>query len=216
MICLGCREWSATRLCASCWHGLDSAPDRLVDGHSVLAGFRHEGAARVLVHRLKYEGIVQAADVLAAQMAARIFFPVRAVSYVPRVMSRRWRYGIDQGAVLADRVGRHIEAPVISILTAAAWGRPSAGARATARVAPRFGIRLMQLPENPGRLVLIDDVVTTGATLRSAAQTLQSGTGQNVQCVVATSVSEVTSLRGDQPVGGYRASQAPQPSSRFG
>lgn len=166
----------------------------MVGGRPVIVGFEHVGPARVLVHRLKYEGVTAVAGVFAAHLADRIDGPLSGVTFVPRVRSRRWRYGIDQGVVLARALAIRLDVPLIRTLDAGWWSPPSAGAPAALRSAPRFAAKRSIRPVGEARWILVDDVMTTGATLAAAAGRLEESFRADVRCVVATSASEVTSL----------------------
>lgn len=165
-----------------------------MDGHRVVAGLEHRGPGRILVHRLKYEAMLEAARVLAPLVTRQVDYRVDAVTYVPRVLARRWRYGIDQSRELARAVAAELAVPMIRSLEAPWWSPPSAGAPAASRRPPGFSIR-NRSPMPAGRLLVVDDVLTTGATLRGAAQKLREEFLIDVRLAVATSATEVTSLR---------------------
>ena len=116
-------------------------------------------------------------------MAERL--PVAATSLVPvpRVLSRRVAYGIDQTAVLASVISEISGLPVVAALAAPVWTRRSAGKGRSERRIPRFERRTAV---SQGA-VLIDDVCTTGATLLGAITALRA----DVSSLVATSASKV-------------------------
>jgi len=143
------------------------------------------------VHRLKYEGLVEAALLLAGPMAARLPSGTALLVPVPRVRWRRLRYGIDPAVVLAAALGRHTGLPVGDVLVPSWFGPVHAGRRRERRRPPRFGRRGSV---GPGA-VLVDDVVTTGVTLTEAANVLS---GRVLGAVTATGA--MTSLIGDGAV----------------
>ena len=103
MVCLVCSRSGSGSLCGRCRQWL--APGgwrRLSGGLLVGSGFRHDGPARVLVHRLKYQGIRQAAGLLAEGMAPVMDGTVGTLVPVRRVLLRTWKYGIDPGRELAS------------------------------------------------------------------------------------------------------------------
>lgn len=195
MVCLVCRKWSGSIVCGCCTSRLEDATPRTIDGDSVLAAYEHRGPARVLVHRLKYEGIRSAATFFELRLVQMINFPVDVVTYVPRVATRRWRYGIDQSKELARAIGSELGVPVVRVLDSGWWSPVSAGAPKAERRAPRFVIRPRKTMPDAASWLLVDDVLTTGATMRSAAQKIREKFSGDVRSVVATSASEVTSLR---------------------
>jgi predicted amidophosphoribosyltransferase len=81
-------------------------------------------------------------------------------------MARRWRYGVDPAFEIARSLSAVAGLPVVAALRAPAWVHRRAGPRRARRGQPRFR-RVLPVP--PGA-VLIDDVVTTGATLLAAAE----------------------------------------------
>lgn len=130
------------------------------------AAFAHHGAARLMVHRLKYQGLVGVADLLAAAMAPLLPDDASAVVPVPRVWARRWRYGVDPAGELASALGRRRRLPVVHALRSAVWIPRRAGPAPRRRGAPRFS---PGSPAPPGA-VLVDDVITTGLTLAAAGR----------------------------------------------
>lgn len=166
----------------------------------VRAAFRHGGAARMLVHHLKYRGVVAAGRMLAEAMSAHV---PRGTVLVPvtRVRWRRLRYGVDPALELAREVARLADMPLVPVLAAPLWGRARAG-RAHG-FAPSFRIR-HELGGVP--VTLIDDVVTTGSTLIAAARVIPgvagavTATSSRVTIGVRDQTSALTSL----PDGGQR------------
>lgn len=195
MVCLACRRWSGSTLCGYCEAQLGAAGPRTIDGTRVLAAYEHRGPARILVHRLKYEGIRSAATIFGASLVRMIDFPVHVVTYVPRVAIRRWRYGIDQSREVARAVGFELGVPVVRVLDPGWWSPASAGAPKAERQAPRFVIRPGQVVPDGATWLLVDDVLTTGVTMRSAVRRIREKFPADVRSAVATSASEVTSLR---------------------
>lgn len=189
-------------LCRACEITLRSAPDRVIaDSRYTLlvrSRFHHDGAARRLVHLMKYQGSIKAAELLARRIAPLVDATERSLLVpIPRVWSRRWRYGVDQSGALARRAGHELSLPVIDLLVPPAWSGRHAGQRRDSRQGVAFRVRPAHdgSPRYPS-IVLIDDVVTTGATLLSALEALDRSGYRQVCAVTATTSIEVTSLWG--------------------
>lgn len=185
--CAVCGSLAGSPVCARCRRSL--APGRRFlspGGLLVSAAFAHHDAGRVLVHRLKYQAIPAAAEVLAAGMAGAVPPSATALVPVPRARLRRWRYGIDPARWLAVAVGRHTGLPVIPAL-AAGWWWPRHAARGDAA---RSRVLVRPLARADPGWVLVDDVATSGATLDTAAAAFGGGVSLGL---VATAPS---SMRG--------------------
>jgi predicted amidophosphoribosyltransferase len=137
-------------------------------GVLVRPAFVHEGVARSLVHRLKYDASPTVSRVLAAAMVPLLPVDAAALVPVPRVTARRWRYGVDPARELATAMAGRSGLPVVHALRPAVWVARRAGPRGRLRGQPRFAA----VRSAPGASVLVDDVVTTGATLATAAGVL--------------------------------------------
>jgi predicted amidophosphoribosyltransferase len=150
---------------------LVAAPDRyLAGGMVVRAAFLHTGPARALVHRLKYEGIRSAAELLATALVERWGPPPGPLVPIPRAALRVWRFGVDPALELARAMAAISGTRVRIDLRAPLWAAQRAGRRGTDRRPPRFATARTPVPG-----VLVDDVLTTGTTLRAAATALGAG-----------------------------------------
>jgi predicted amidophosphoribosyltransferase len=170
MICLACRRATVGRLCRECGDGLGPAPDQLLDGGlRITSAYLHRGAARLLVHNLKYRGIEGAGHILAEAMADLIP-PSSTLIPIPRVVWRELRHGIDPAAVLASQLAHLTGGRRCDLLVPPFLGASQAKVSRDRRSPPMF--RVMTAPKGP--FVLVDDVVTTGGTALSAWRALGS------------------------------------------
>lgn len=168
-----------------CAGSLRPAPSRLIGPVLVQPVFHHSGAAARLVHNLKYRRSQQAGMFLAVLMAQRLPTTATSLVPVPRAMSRRVAYGVDQTTTLAAVVSAISGLPLVNALRSPIWNRRSAGKDRSHRRAPRFHART----EVKAGCVLIDDVCTTGATISAAATILNV----ELSSLVATSASSMES-----------------------
>ena len=134
------------------------------------SAYLHRGAARLLVHNLKYRGIEGAGRILAEAMADLIP-PSATLVPIPRVVWRELRHGIDPAAVLASQLARMTGGRRCDLLVPPLFGTSQAKVSREDRSPPMF--RVGAAPK--GELVLVDDVVTTGGTVLSAWRALGSG-----------------------------------------
>ena len=182
-------------LCERCRLELRPAQEVTVGpGLTGIAGFVHEGPARLLIHALKYRAVVAAAEPLAEAMADRIPAHATALVPVPRATLRALRHGVDPAAVLAAAVARRTGLPVIDALRPRWWWPRHAGRGRTERAAVSFFPTGRVVPYGAA---LVDDVLTTGATVSAAAATLR---GLPTLALTGTSASRVR--KGDGPFGG--------------
>jgi predicted amidophosphoribosyltransferase len=122
------------------------------------------------VHRLKYQGLVEVAAVLAAFMIPLVPSGATALVPVVRARVRVVRFGIDPAVELAAALSRRSGLPLQNALEAPLWWPRHATRNREGRNPPRF--RAVERAE-PGA-VLVDDVSTSGATLQAAFGALGS------------------------------------------
>jgi predicted amidophosphoribosyltransferase len=162
--------------CPSCIAGLRRAapapvPAGLSSCHSLL---RYEGAGRTLVTRFKYGNARDALPWLAAALARLVdAHEVDAVTWVPTTAARRRARGFDQSELLAGRVGGELGRPVVALLGRRPGPAQTGRSRAERLQRPDFVVRGRPGVRPPARVLLVDDVVTTGATLAAAAMALR-------------------------------------------
>lgn len=166
-ICLYCERWGPRHLCRDCSLLLRRVRVSVLDSEfRVFSGLAHETVARRLVHLLKYQALRPAAQLLAEFMVEAMPADVAALVPVPRATLRRVRYGCDPAVVLARAVGAASGVPVNEALRPHIWWPAHAGQRRSARRVPGFRA-IAPLAEGS---VLVDDVLTTGATLEAAGE----------------------------------------------
>lgn len=169
-------------MCRRCRDVLRPVAPRLVgNGLVVAAAYRHDGPARVLVHRLKYRAVTGAAAALAPGMVAALPHGAAVLVPVPRARLRAWRHGVDPASALAAEMARLCGLPVARALRGGWWWPAHAGAGRAARLTGADA-RFRGVASVPHGAVLVDDVLTTGATLVAAART----TGAVIGAVTAT------------------------------
>ena len=183
-ICYKCRRLSDQfKICPSCRR------------HSALTGLIMYGywqtPLKELVYGFKYYRIRPLADILGncLTVTATKFFqhpggagPV--LIPVPLHRGRLWDRGFNQAQLLADYVGHQLAWPVASVLVRRKFTQPQFGLSKSSRqdnLEGAFCLRADQKTALIGRTVLlVDDIVTTGATLNECAKILKQNGAKEV------------------------------------
>ena len=141
-------------------------------------------AAREVVARVKYRNARASVPWLAVGMAGLVDpAAIDVVTWVPTTAARRRRRGFDHGRLLAKAVARRLGLPCRSLLRRRP-GPPQTGrALAERRRGPRLEARGFRATRQ--RVLLVDDVLTSGATLTAAARALRNSGVASVSAVTA-------------------------------
>lgn len=146
------------------------------------AALRYEGAARALVHRLKYADRLDLAPALAVLMAragAELLADAHVIVPVPLHRGRLWRRRFNQAMALSLALSRRTGLPCEPLLSRVKPTVSQVGlTRAQRRENLQGAFRVSQeaKPRLQGqRVLLVDDVLTTGSTANAAARALLRG-----------------------------------------
>jgi predicted amidophosphoribosyltransferase len=145
------------------------------------AAAAYDDAARRLVHAWKERGLRRLAGAAAELVAERLPPPaVDALTFVPAERDRRLARGHNPAERLARELGLLWELPCLPLLERTRGGRQR-GSTAEARRSVRGAFRATGAV--PRRLLLVDDVYTTGATASAASTALRAAGARTVEVV---------------------------------
>lgn len=159
------------------------------DGLRCAASLWYEGKVREAILRLKFYGAAATAETLGALMAQcaaeHLSGEFDLVTWVPVSCKRRWKRGYDQAELLARAVCRAWGVKPVALLRKTMNNPAQSGLKEdAARRANVLGVYEMR----PGaevsgrRVLLIDDVCTTGATLTECSKVLREAGADAVVC----------------------------------
>jgi len=186
--CVGCGHEGAF-ICPKCLDGMSrlasdpgfsAAPVDPAALDSLTAAFGFEGVLRQAVHQLKYGHLRGLAPLLATRLHAETFdrLPIAdLIIPIPLHPARKRERGFNQSALLARQLSKLTTIPISETALRRTRQHPSQ-ARAANLEARRINVRgaFQAAGIVPGcRVILVDDVATSGATLNAAAVALKSG-----------------------------------------
>ena len=191
--CAGCRspgEW----LCASCRDACEPEALGLTPGLRGRAAGTFGGPLREAVHALKYGGEHALSSELGALVAGLMATDLAtgtlldAIVAVPLHRDRLRERGYDQALLLARHVASSCGLPLLPTLHRIRRTGPQVALDRSARASNLDGAFVGIAGSLRGlRVALVDDVVTTGATLRSAAAAARACGARSVRAYVIAS-----------------------------
>ncbi len=152
----------------------------------------YDGTLRDLIHLYKYARIETLAAPLGRLMVNAIprdeQFDI--VQPMPMHWMKRWERGFNQAELLAKPVARRYGVGLSHCLVRVKRGKPQAGLDYSERLANlKNAFRVARPHQIAGkRVLLVDDVYTTGATLRAAAAALKEAGARRVSVLALARV----------------------------
>ncbi len=192
-------------MCTTCRFAL-LGPRPQPGGHGVRAAVPFTGRARNVVLGLKYRNRRQVARHLAGLVVNAIVQNgdhrhVDVVTWAPTSAARRRERGFDQGELVARHVARQLGVPCRRLLVRSG---PAGTQTGRTRIERLHGPEFVARPGLDGRqVIVVDDVVTTGATLRAAAAALRhaGAVEPRLYAVASTPAGAASSARRPQSTG---------------
>ena len=169
---------------------LNTAPPVIRKGaifDSAAAGLWYEGDVRKALHRLKYHEKQNYARPLARVMAyawlQKLNEEVDCITFVPTNASTLRKRGYNQAELLACELAQMLHKPCIPMLEKTQETRPMHDLRPEERRANVLGAYRLCCPQSEvcgKRILLADDIFTTGSTLSECARVLKTAGGVKV------------------------------------
>ena len=185
-ICNSCTE----KITNSCFVNLDNKQPEYHG--AVLVAFEYNSVIRKLILNFKYRNQRSSLRFLGDALVLRVkveqsrtLQKINFVTWAPTTTKRRVERGFDHAELIAKYVAKQLSVPCRKVLIRLSDSPQTGKSRNMRLVGPTFRARNFE----DEHILLIDDVVTTGATLNSASHALyQAGAGLVTCMAVASTV----------------------------
>lgn len=203
-LCRGCNQaWPVrpSNHCATCGREIAAATDvdyrcgdcldRRLPHRRMTVGWSYDGPVAASLRALKFQRLerigVHLVDRMFEALPEDELTRLKGVEIVTAVPLWRWRLlrrGYNQAEILARRWAWCLDLPCVSLLARRKGSRPQTRlSREQRRRNVRSSMRWRGSSGVPKSVLLVDDVVTTGATLEEAARTLRRAGVELVHCL---------------------------------
>ena len=148
----------------------------------------YEGTVRDSLLRYKFSNHRSYAETYGRFLAMKLSeegLSFDLLTWVPVSRRRKWKRGYDQDYLIAAALGKELGIRPIAVLRKIRNNRPQSGMQsASARRANVLGVYRPVHPEmlTGKRILLIDDIITTGATVSECARVLLTAGAAEVTC----------------------------------
>ncbi len=145
--------------------------------------------AHQLLAMLKYHAKQSKVEFLADRLAALCNGVYDGVTYVPRRPKEKRLYGYDHAQLLAKSIAKRLDLPVVTTLecTSVLEQKYLSASQREKSMYGRYDV-FPKVVEKYPRLLLIDDLYTTGATMRACSKILRDAGAKSVSCVTLARV----------------------------
>ncbi|MFT5682627.1 MAG: putative amidophosphoribosyltransferase [Myxococcota bacterium] len=190
--CLACGEPARRSLCVICSDAIPTLLRPITPPPGVATAWilgAYDGPLGAWVRQGKYQGDPSAFTAMGKRLAEAGVgrLPrVDAVTPVPVPWRRRMKRGFDQAELLARAVGRPLGIPVRRMLRRVDPTEQSTRSTRQRAVGARGAFAHVG-PPAPERVLLIDDVITSGATARACAEALLCEGGRRIHLLCVAS-----------------------------
>ena len=178
------RPSSARGCCSVCAAALFSPR---IDGFELTLG-RYEGRLEGAIKAFKFRGVTRLGVLFGEAMAEAVrenSWPIDLICPMPLHLSRRLERGYNQAAIITQTAARRLNVPHRYALTRLRATQQQARLERRARQQNVTGA-FRSLPLRGERVLLVDDVMTSGATLTECGLALlEAGAGQVYTAAVA-------------------------------
>lgn len=180
-------------LCDACARKVLAQSTNTLRGHHFsrcVAPLTYDGDVRKSIHRYKFGGNAFYAETYAMLMAACVRRELHGefdlITFVPISRRRKRKRGYDQSKLLAEHVSMALRKPMVAALVKVKdMPAQSSLLDADQRRKNVAGVYQALAEEQYAgkRVLLVDDIVTTGATLEECSKMLVKAGAANVVCV---------------------------------
>lgn len=155
-----------------------------------IAPFFHQSGSKRTVYNYKFNARSELVDLLSYEMADVYFkyyddIDFDGICFVPTSFARKLYYGFNHTRLLAKSVAKRTGLPLLNVLRQIGRKKKQHILRASLRAANVLGVYGVSGDVKGKTLLLIDDIVTTGATLNECAKVLKQNGAKAVYCLTA-------------------------------
>lgn len=196
--CFHCKQellGDEERLCNSCWSSLNEVhsndftyktmaerfhSEGIIDGFFSLYYFEKHGVFQTLAHNLKYEEVREFGKILGRKLAAKIQsenVAIDAIIPVPLNKQKFRERGYNQAEIIAQEISSILNIPTESnLIQRIKYTQTQTKLNAEQRKENVENAFVVVLPEKikNKNFLIIDDVITTGATIQEIAKILKN------------------------------------------
>lgn len=195
LLCAGCKESVFIPIPSRCYlckkitsaHAVCPKCRKKTPLSIVWVGAEYDEIAKQLIARLKFHRAVSVAGIIGDTLHGTLPILPREyiLTHVPTATSRRRARGYDQAELIAKSLSRKSGLTHISLLARYGQSRQVGASRQQRTSQLKGAFRPLRRQHIKGRnIIIVDDILTTGATIEEAARALKKAGAKTVSAAV--------------------------------